>query len=177
MTGIVTGQWSATVRRRGPLLLFLVWLALAVYAVSAPVVVWAQRATLVTLVSGSMSPTYPTGALLLVRKVDADRGIKVSDVVTVARASGMPVTHRVVEIVIVDGRPAYRTKGDANSTPDAQLAVPGSVVGRVQGQLPRWLIGSVWLHGKWQRLLLFGIPLVSALALETLHFATHNRRR
>ncbi|ROP78371.1 MULTISPECIES: signal peptidase I [unclassified Frigoribacterium] len=68
--------------------------------------------------SGSMSPDIPTGALALARTVPA-ADVAVGDVVSVPRADGVRVTHRVVETDDAGG--ASRSlvlKGDANPVTD-----------------------------------------------------------
>ena len=83
------------------------------------------------VLSGSMEPAYPTGALLYVRKVDpAD--IQPGQVITFLLDEHTVATHRVVE-VIPDPEEAgiyrYRTKGDANETADAGLVHCKNVLG------------------------------------------------
>lgn len=96
----------------------------------------------VTMLSGSMRPAVPTGAL----------AVDVSEPVSALRAGqvisfhapvpGHPVvTHRVVAVEHRDGRVVVRTKGDANSGVDPWLAVVhGDRVWRVHGVVP-W-VGS-----------------------------------
>lgn len=150
----------AHMRRRGTSAVCVAWLLLAVYAASLPVVVRASGETLVTLVSGSMAPTYPVGSVVLLEKLKPLAGVDVNDVITIKRAQGLPVTHRVVEVVNLNGLVAYRTKGDANATADAELTLASAVIGRVTGPLPTWWSAALWWQGRWQRLLLFGVPLV-----------------
>ena len=83
------------------------------------------------VLSGSMEPAYPTGALLYVRKVDpAD--IQPGQVITFLLDEHTVATHRVVE-VIPDPEEAgiyrYRTKGDANEAADAGLVHCRNVLG------------------------------------------------
>ena len=83
------------------------------------------------VLSGSMEPAYPTGALLYVRKVDpAD--IQPGQVITFLLDDHTVATHRVVE-VIPDPEEAgiyrYRTKGDANEAADAGLVHCKNVLG------------------------------------------------
>jgi len=73
--------------------------------------------------SGSMSPDIPTGALALARTVPAAE-VAVGDVVSVPRADGVRVTHRVVETDDAGG--ASRSlvlKGDANPVTDPDPVV------------------------------------------------------
>lgn len=73
--------------------------------------------------SGSMSPGIPTGALALAQTVPAAE-VAVGDVVSVPRADGVRVTHRVVETDDAGG--ASRSlvlKGDANPVTDPDPVV------------------------------------------------------
>jgi signal peptidase I len=73
--------------------------------------------------SGSMSPGIPTGALALAETVPASE-VAVGDVVSVPRADGVRVTHRVVETDDAGG--AARSlvlKGDANPVTDPDPVV------------------------------------------------------
>lgn len=102
-------------------------LPLATFLVATWLLGWQLQAVL----SGSMSPTYPVGSLLVVGPIDA------SDV-----RAGMPlvfedplepgriVTHRVVAPVPADAS-AFRTRGDANTSVDPALVPARLVRGRV----------------------------------------------
>jgi signal peptidase len=74
-----------------------------------------------TVLSGSMQPTIPIGAQVVVLKVNA-LDIRVGDIITFDRPSnpGVLVTHRVIQVE-PDGRGGTQwiTKGDHNSVPDS----------------------------------------------------------
>jgi signal peptidase I len=75
---------------------------------------------LVTFLTGSMSPKYPTGSIAVSGPV-ALGAVRVGDVVTVQRPGGAPpITHRVVSIDVAPaGESAVvRLKGDANRVED-----------------------------------------------------------
>ena len=169
LKGSAAAQW----RRRGLVLGFIMWLGLGLYAACAPVFVRACDATLVRIVSGSMAPTYPVGSVLLLDRLAAGQQVGVDDVITFSRGQGLPVTHRVIEVVDLSGTKALRTKGDANPTPDEQLTLPSAVIGKIRGTLPQWLHGSLWLQGRIQRVMVFGLPLLAVVRTE----ARHLRRR
>jgi len=78
-----------------------------------------------TMLTGSMAPALPEGALLLDVRVPVSE-LRPGDVVTFeAPVEGRPVvSHRVLAVESHEGRPALRTKGDANAAPDPWLAVP-----------------------------------------------------
>ena len=74
------------------------------------------------VVTGSMEPTIPVGALLLTREVDIE-SIQMHDIICfrtqVAEIWGKIVTHRVVGIEMSEWNgPLLITKGDANLTAD-----------------------------------------------------------
>lgn len=78
--------------------------------------------SIIVFMTGSMSPTMPTGAAAIVQTVPA-ADLQVGDVVTVARRdTGTPVTHRIVEIA--DGREAAERiltlRGDDNDFADSE---------------------------------------------------------
>lgn len=80
--------------------------------------------SLVLFKTGSMAPTYPTGAAAVAVPVAADE-IEPGDVVTVPRAAGgLPVTHRVVSVAdpgTGDGARELVLKGDDNATQDLEV--------------------------------------------------------
>lgn len=80
--------------------------------------------SLVLFKTGSMAPTYPTGAAGISVPVTADQ-IETGDVVTVPRAEGgLPVTHRVVSVEdpgAGDGSRELVLQGDDNPNPDREV--------------------------------------------------------
>lgn len=100
----------------------LVTLTLAV--VAAAVSYWQEGYRLYTVRTGSMTPTYPPGTLL----VDAPPAgtPRVGQVITFA-ADGHLVSHRVHAVT----RRGIETKGDANRTPDVGLVTRDHVVADV----------------------------------------------
>ena len=96
-----------------------------VFAVSALVVInlgpFVLPYRVYTVLSGSMEPTIPIGAQVVVLKVNA-ADIRVGDIITFDRPSnpGVLVTHRVIQAE-PDGKGGTQwiTKGDHNSVPDS----------------------------------------------------------
>lgn len=87
------------------------------------------------VVTGSMEPTIPVGALLVTREVDI-KSIQLNDIVCfhteVAEIWGRIVTHRVVGIYETDfGTVLLETKGDANLVADGYFVDELSFVGKV----------------------------------------------
>ena len=100
------------------------------------------------VVSGSMEPTIPTGALIYSGKYRLD-DLKKDDIITFNlrdEKSGAVsvVTHRIDSYERVEGMKgdkktlAYNitTKGDANNTPDARTIPPGNIIGLYKWHLP-----------------------------------------
>jgi signal peptidase len=73
----------------------------------------------VTVLSGSMGPGMPVGAVAVLVPVNP-AAVKVGDVITFQApiADHPVVTHRVVEILEGGAHPVFRTKGDANLSAD-----------------------------------------------------------
>ena len=84
-----------------------------------------------TVLSGYMEPTYHTGALIYVKKVDTQK-IQVGTPITFMMDEDTVATHRVVEVVPDEEDPSvirYRTKGDANDAVDGGLVHYKNVIG------------------------------------------------
>ncbi|MCC6270563.1 MAG: signal peptidase I [Microbacteriaceae bacterium] len=106
--------------------------------VLAIVVPAATGATAMTVLTGSMSPSYSPGTLIVVKPIEAG-DIRIGDAITYQIESGKPavVTHRVVAITTgSDGSTRFTTQGDANNTPDAAGVIPDQIRGKVWYGIP-----------------------------------------
>ncbi|HEU0205879.1 MAG TPA: signal peptidase I [Pseudolysinimonas sp.] len=117
-------------------LLALVML-IAVLVIALPML---TKSTPYTVLTGSMTPSYPAGTLVIVKPTDVQQ-IRIGDVVTYQIASNQPavVTHRVIQIVeptTADSTVSFITKGDANSLPDAKPVQSVQVRGVVWYAVP-----------------------------------------
>lgn len=84
-----------------------------------------------TVLSGSMEPTYHTGSLIYVKKIDPYT-IKEGQPITFMLDENTVATHRVVGIVPDEEDPTvirFRTKGDANEAEDGSLVHYKNVIG------------------------------------------------
>ncbi|VTR76307.1 signal peptidase I [Cellulomonas hominis] len=125
------------VARRAQQVLLNVAALLGVLSIVAVVVCVAMGIRPAIVVSGSMAPGIPVGALTVARTVPAG-SVEVGDVVTVPRTDGDGlVTHRVIEAApAADGSArTLRLQGDANTEPDA-LPYTVTEVGQVLGSFP-----------------------------------------
>jgi signal peptidase len=89
-----------------------------------------------TVLTGSMDPTIPPGAMVVVKPVDP-QDLRVGDVITYQTPVGdrRVVTHRIVDIPRPGPNPVVQTKGDANNAVDPWLA-------RLD-QAPAWRVHTV----------------------------------
>jgi signal peptidase len=111
-------------------------LAVVVVSVLMPVATflvatWLLGLQLQTVLSGSMSPTYPVGSLLVVGQIDAsDVRAGMAIVFEDPLEPGRLVTHRVVGPLPADAS-AFTTRGDANTSADPKPVPARLVRGKV----------------------------------------------
>lgn len=88
--------------------------------------------SILKIVSGSMEDSIPTGSYILVKKVDPE-DIKENDIISFYSQDpiiyGLPNTHRVVEVINVNGKYEFVTKGDANVAVDKVNAKEADLIG------------------------------------------------
>ncbi len=102
----------------------LMWAVLLVVVAAVAVLVVVPKAlggTTLTVLTGSMEPTFSPGDVVAVRTVsDPAAEVHVGDVVTFQPVSGDPtlVTHRVVAKRISAAGTTFVTRGDANGADD-----------------------------------------------------------
>lgn len=109
-----------------------------------------------TVLSGSMAPRIPTGAMIVSQPIDPAT-LRVGNVITYVSpgAEQIVLTHRVVEILEAGDEPLVRTRGDANSADDPWTArLRGGTVWRTTHVVP--YVGSAMtaLHRLNPRILL-----------------------
>ena len=135
--------------------------------------------SLQTILSGSMEPYLKTGALIAMVKTNPG-DVQVGDVIGF-KVEGMdtPVCHRVIELIDAEQGGGFKTKGDANETPDPWVVKPESLLGRVVFHLS-W-VGYISKFIKTPRgfALLLGLPatIIMALELKNLFGTKPTRRR
>lgn len=123
--------------------------AMSALLLAAIVIPRAAGATPYTVLTGSMQPSYPPGALVVVKPV-AFEDIRIDDVVTYQLESGKPmvITHRVVGIEHgSDGDVRLVTQGDANNVADAATVREAQVKGEVWYAIPYVGQANSWLTG------------------------------
>lgn len=133
------------VRRIGTVVL---WAALVVGLVAAAAIAVVPALTgarAMTVLSGSMEPALPVGAVVVAREMPPDQ-IAVGDVITYTdRDPDSPatrvVTHRVIDIVQEPEGLAFGTKGDANNGADPGTTAAADIIG-VQWYSVPW-VGTI----------------------------------
>lgn len=119
---------------------------------------------LVTVLSGSMEPTFSTGSLIFVR---SDAKYNVGDVITrTIRGEDFTITHRIVKR-FEDGN-LYITQGDANNSPDKDRFGKDQIIGKVYLDIP-YLGYAVNFARTRQGVLLFVIIPAAIILYEESH--------
>lgn len=97
--------------------------------------------SLYKIVSGSMEPNIKIYDVVISKKVNSPKDIKVGDVITFISSSpltrGYTITHRVIEVTNTEKGYVYKTKGDNNLTPDASPAEFNKILGKVIIKIPQ----------------------------------------
>ncbi len=136
----------------GVLSVLLTALLLGVLALVAAIVVVprAVDGVALTVLTGSMEPTYSPGDMIVVRGVkDVDREVQVGDAVTFQPVSDDPalITHRVVSKSFSSSGTSFTTRGDANGADDDPI-VAAQIKGVVMYSVPWVGHVSLWLGEK-----------------------------
>src|SRR5258706_1650354 len=87
------------------------------------------------VVSGSMAPALPVGALVVVERTRLEDLVP-GEIVTVRLKSGDLLTHRLGRVVGTNDGPALVLKGDANDAADPLPVPASSLVGEVAFSAP-----------------------------------------
>lgn len=136
--------------------------------------VWLLGWQLQHVESGSMSPTYPVGSLLVTAQLDpTEITVGMPIVFTDPREAGRLVTHRVVGVT-PGAEPAFVTRGDANVTNDPAPVPTRLVRGRVLWSVSYLGAALDWLQWPRSFVLLVVAP---AVALACIELRTRRTRR
>ncbi|QKS70896.1 signal peptidase I [Paenalkalicoccus suaedae] len=88
---------------------------------------------IVTVQSGSMSPTIKTGSVIGINSTVDKEALKENDIIMFQREQGMYVTHRIVSVEQIGDDVYYKTKGDNNEAPDVTPVSSEQVIGSFNG--------------------------------------------
>lgn len=129
----------------------------------------------VIVLSGSMSPEFEAGDMILLQKTDPYT-LKVGDVVCYLEEE-TAVTHRIIEIQQQDGYPLYITQGDANNTEDSSPVGPDQIQGKYTGV---YITGAgnfaMFLQSTPGMLIFIGGPVLLFILWDVLRRVLDNRR-
>lgn len=130
------------------------------------------------ITSGSMTPAYSRGTLVLARPVPV-RDLGVGDVITFAPPGRTSlVTHRIATVSVdPSGRKVLMTKGDANPVADPwRIAMPRGSAPRARIGVPYAGYGVALLADRAVRLGLIGVPALLIGAGALIAFVRDERR-
>jgi len=117
-----------------------------------------------TIISNSMVPKIKVYDVIVNATVDDPKEIEVGDVITFKSTSpmttGMIITHRVVEIRVINGEYQYVTKGDNNLISDQSPALYKNIIGRTIFKLPQLGRVQVFVASKFGWLMVVVLPAV-----------------
>ncbi len=120
----------------------------------------------VTVLSGSMKPTFAPGDMVIVTP-EPLRDLRVGQIISYRIPVGdhHVQSHRVIKILRRGAHPLVKTKGDANNVADPWTAeLHGTTVWRVRGVLPKLGWAVFWFRSPlMHRLTVLFAPLLLAL--------------
>jgi signal peptidase len=103
-----------------------------------------------TIISGSMTPTIAVGDIVVDAPVTAAQAshFHVGQIISFRAAPGSPeiLTHRIVAVRVQDGAVSYITKGDANNSADSTPRPASDVIGLYNFSIPRGGYVLVAMH-------------------------------
>lgn len=116
--------------------------------------------------TGSMEPTIPVGAVVVVRPA-AHYGV--DDVITFQRlGEEEATTHRIVKDEVIEGSIKYTVQGDANNAPDTAPVAVNEIRGKVLFSVPYLGFVLDFIQQPIGFILIIGIPAVAIVAEEVL---------
>lgn len=98
----------------------------------------------IAIASGSMTPTFTKGSVVIVKKIDDKNTLEVGNIIAY-NYEGKIVVHRLNKIVEVRQNRYYYTKGDANENEDNYKVDEDMIIGVVNVAIPFIGYPTVWL--------------------------------
>lgn len=128
-------MWK-TVLKIGELGFFLALVA-ALVVVASPILPTRRMFSSYAVVSGSMEPAVPVGALAIVREQPEEK-LEQNDIIAFTEPSNPQqiILHRIAEVKTFGAMKQYITKGDNNSVADNWQIGPGQVKGEMVMMVP-----------------------------------------
>ena len=129
-----------------------------------------------TVLSGSMTPTFRTGDAVLLHPAEPST-LRVGQIVSF-HAPGSPkllTTHRIYRLRPEPKGLFLQTKGDAKAQPDPDFTPATSVVGVLAGRLPHAGFWLAFYQSPFGRLVVLGAPLLLLAGAQLISTARHRR--
>jgi len=145
--------------------IFLIFLTLIALLLIVSVLPVSGNYKVLVVLSGSMEPTIKKGSVVIVKPAE---DYKIGDIITFGSfgRSKTPITHRIYDIKVVEGKPFYITKGDANKTPDSGEISSERIIGKVLFSLPYFGYAVETAKKPWGFAFLIIIPAVIIITDE-----------
>ncbi len=118
-----------------------------------------------TVLSNSMNPSFETGDMLFVKKVDPTE-VKVDDVITFKETGGKLITHRVIEVINNSSEIGFVTKGDNNNVKDEEVVNGENLIGKQTFIVPNAGYIAKFLRSPMGLILLILLPIAFYILLE-----------
>ena len=126
--------------------------------------------------SGSMEPTIGIGSVVIVRPSSTNT-YSVGDIVAFKYDASTIVTHRIISVEKKGNETIYKTKGDANKSPDEWQVTQGQVLGKNYFVIPEF--GKIMSFARSQKgiptLIIF--PAVIVILLEAISIFREIRKK
>ncbi len=130
------------------------------------------KISLYTIVSGSMEPAIKVFDIIVDVRVDDPSSVKIGDVITFVSTSSISenkiVTHRVLDIKIVDGKYEFVTKGDNNPSADSATAKEADLKGKTLFKIPKLGYIQFFIISKIGWLFIILIPAIGIIVFDIL---------
>jgi signal peptidase I len=155
----------------------IAWTTLILIAFVAPAIPVLFGYKLMIVTSGSMVPELGIGDVAIIDD-RAPESLGEGDVITFRPIGGHTLTtHRIVARKWVEGRLYFQTKGDANETPDPNLAPALATLGRLVASVPGYGFLLAYASTPAGRLALLAPPAALILIQETRRLGAHRLPR
>jgi signal peptidase len=130
------------------------------------------RFSLFTIISGSMEPDIKRYDVIFNVRVDDPSTIEIGDIITFISTStisrDMIVTHRVLDIRVVDGRREFITKGDNNPSADGAPVREENLIGKVAFKIPQLGRVQYFLSNWYGWLIVVLIPAICIITYDVI---------
>ena len=115
--------------------IFFVVIVIIVLGVIAPLLPIPGNYQILVVQSGSMAPAIKMGSMVVVKPAES---YAINDVITFGEMGKdkTPITHRIHDIRVQEGKSIYITKGDANEDIDQKEISGNEVIGKVLFDIP-----------------------------------------